>query len=76
MIVFALLGMTVVGLTKSVHKSIIICYIFAILDEVHQYFILGRTAKISDTFIDALGFLSIIMAWWILMRLKDIFESF
>ena len=27
-IVFALLGMTVVGLTKSVQKSIVICYIF------------------------------------------------
>ena len=35
--------------------SLIICYLYAVSDEVHQIFISGRTAKVLDTFIDGAG---------------------
>lgn len=35
--------------------SLIICYLYAVSDEVHQIFIPGRTAKVLDTFIDGAG---------------------
>ena len=35
--------------------SLVICYLYAVSDEVHQIFIPGRTAKVLDTFIDGAG---------------------
>lgn len=40
---------------KSVLYSILIGFIYAITDEIHQMFMDGRTAKITDVFIDTLG---------------------
>lgn len=37
--------------------SIIFSYISACLDEVHQTFVPMRTGKITDTFVDAIGFI-------------------
>jgi VanZ family protein len=35
--------------------SIVICIIFASIDEFHQLFISGRTGKVIDVFIDTIG---------------------
>lgn len=35
--------------------SLIICIVFASIDEIHQLFIVGRTAQVYDVFIDTLG---------------------
>ena len=35
--------------------ALIICYLYAISDEIHQIFIPGRTAKVLDTLIDGSG---------------------
>ena len=40
---------------KTIIFSLLICYLYAVSDEVHQIFIPGRTAKIMDTFIDGAG---------------------
>ena len=32
-----------------------VCLVFAISDEVHQYFVIARTAKLTDVFIDISG---------------------
>lgn len=40
---------------KSVLYSVLIGFIYAITDEIHQMFMDGRTAKITDVFIDTLG---------------------
>lgn len=40
---------------KMLLVSLIICYLYAVSDEVHQIFIPGRTAKVLDTFIDGAG---------------------
>jgi VanZ family protein len=33
----------------------IIAYIYAVTDEIHQYFVPGRTSKFTDTLIDLIG---------------------
>ena len=35
--------------------ALIICYLYAFSDEIHQIFIPGRTAKVLDTLIDGSG---------------------
>lgn len=37
--------------------SIIISYLYGVSDEIHQYFIPGRTSKFTDTLIDLTGIL-------------------
>ena len=60
---YLILGVLVLQLLSDYTKinkrmlivSLIICYLYAVSDEVHQIFIPGRTAKVLDTFIDGTG---------------------
>jgi len=36
---------------------VLVAYLYAISDEIHQYFVPGRTSKFTDTLIDLLGIL-------------------
>lgn len=58
---FGLLGITVVEWTESSFKTIIICFLYAISDEVHQLFISGREARAVDILIDAVGFVAVVL---------------
>lgn len=40
---------------KSIHISILICFLYAISDEIHQIFIPGRSGQITDILIDTIG---------------------
>lgn len=40
---------------KNVCYTLIFCVIIAILDEIHQYFVPGRSAAIRDVLIDGVG---------------------
>lgn len=40
---------------KSLMISVLIVFLYACSDEIHQYFILGRTARIRDVIIDTCG---------------------
>lgn len=42
---------------KKINLSFLIAYIYSFTDELHQYFIPGRTAKLRDTFFDLAGIL-------------------
>jgi VanZ family protein len=43
-------------------NSIIISYLYGVSDEIHQSFIPGRTARLTDTLIDLLGiFIGLLM---------------
>ena len=35
--------------------SILVCLMYAELDEWHQYYVVGREAQISDVLLDTLG---------------------
>lgn len=40
---------------KSICISILICFLYAISDEIHQIFIPGRSGQITDILIDTIG---------------------
>lgn len=41
--------------TKSFLYSLLVCTIYAITDEIHQYFVPGRACMVTDVMIDVLG---------------------
>lgn len=41
--------------SKKSAFSIIICVLYAISDEIHQYFVPGRACRLYDVFIDSFG---------------------
>lgn len=43
------------NLKRKLLISISLCIIYAFFDEVHQLFVLGRTAQALDVFIDSMG---------------------
>ena len=43
------------GVRKSILYSILICFLFACTDEIHQLFIAQRAGRVFDVFIDTLG---------------------
>lgn len=57
------------GLTK---KSYVCCFafsvIYAVSDEIHQYFVPGRHAQVKDVFIDSAGALLAILIWYFIHR--------
>lgn len=65
--IYALLGFLTMNFmftieNKKIYQLIIyaflFCFIYAITDEFHQFFILGRSAEIRDVLIDSLGALT------------------
>lgn len=54
---------------KQIIYSILIGIIYAGTDEIHQYFIEGRSCMITDVFIDTLGIITGICAFLILLKI-------
>lgn len=67
LVLFALLGLFVynsIDLPKGRKRfliALIICILYAVSDEVHQYFIPGRACRVSDIVIDGVGIISSII---------------
>ncbi|MDQ6420667.1 VanZ family protein [Paenibacillus sp. LHD-117] len=63
--IYFVLGMLVLGtLTKigvrgmrGMAITLLVCVLFAVSDEVHQLFVMGRGAQVKDVFIDSAGVL-------------------
>lgn len=68
---FALLGITAIGYTTEIFRASAICFSYAIFDEVHQFFVDGRTASVRDVAYDAIGFLLVILAWEIIAIIRS-----
>lgn len=52
-------------------SSVFICFLYAVSDEIHQYFVPGRACRILDVSIDTLGAASgILMLIFILKLIK------
>lgn len=60
---YLILGILVINVLKDYYDinykycliGLLICYIYACSDEVHQLFVPGRSGKIIDTFVDLVG---------------------
>lgn len=48
------------GKTKGFFLTILFCLLYAISDEIHQHFIAGRTATITDVLFDSIGYIAAI----------------
>ena len=53
---------------KTILISILICFIFAILDEIHQLFVYGRNGQVIDVFIDITGCIIISICYFIFKK--------
>ena len=40
---------------RLVFTTIFLCFLYAVTDEIHQLFSIGRTARVFDVFVDTLG---------------------
>ena len=54
---------------KIIIISIMICFLYAITDEYHQFFVIGRTSSFRDVLIDTSGGLLFIISY-IIYKLK------
>ena len=55
---FFILGILIFRITKGNIFSIVIPVVFAFLDEIHQFYVPGRTMNIMDVLIDSTGVVS------------------
>lgn len=73
---YFILGILSYNVIKSYNKNIvyaiIICILYAISDEIHQIFIVGRTFRVFDIFIDSSGsFLAVYLVNYIYRNKYD-----
>lgn len=54
----------------SIILSIVICFLFGCIDEIHQYFVPGRTARIYDCIVDTLGSMASIYILYFFRKIK------
>ncbi|KKQ31250.1 MAG: VanZ family protein [Candidatus Shapirobacteria bacterium GW2011_GWE1_38_10] len=66
---FALLAILIFYALLKNKSTIIIAYLYALSDEIHQTFVLGRSGRLKDTLFDLLG---IFIGLLILRQLKKI----
>lgn len=58
---FFVLGFTIYLLTKNYKRTFIITSLYAIGDEVHQYFVPGRSCELRDVIIDVGGCITVLI---------------
>ena len=78
--IYLVLGMLVISFIKefrtidylSLFMAILICFLYACSDEIHQLFIPGRSGEIGDIFIDTLGSILGIVIYFVCYNRKYI----
>jgi hypothetical protein len=54
----------------AAEKTLLVGVVYAVSDELHQLFVPGREASISDFVIDALGLSGVLLVVWVISRIK------
>jgi len=70
---YSILGLLLFFAFQKISITIITAYVYAITDEFHQHFVLGRHGRITDTLIDLVGIL--MGLFFILIIRKKFFPS-
>jgi VanZ family protein len=63
------------GIWKSIFYTLVLCMVFAGLDELHQLFIIGRISKPMDVVIDTLGISSGLLILFICCSFNEKFKK-
>ncbi len=70
LIEYSILAILLFISTKKYHRALLIGYLYAVSDEIHQYFVPGRNARVQDTLIDFVGLTIGLLLVRKLIRLK------
>ncbi|MBO5743146.1 MAG: VanZ family protein [Clostridia bacterium] len=55
---------------KAFFITILICFVYAVSDEIHQFFVPGRACRILDVLIDTLGSSFFILVCFLYSKIK------
>lgn len=70
-IFYAVSNISKKNISRLILNSLIICSIFALSDEIHQYFIPGRMFELSDIIADIFGALTAIIVYSLIYKWKN-----
>lgn len=83
-LVYSVLGLlstaffTTAGVTSAKNRfilSVSLCYFYAATDELHQYFVVGRSGLVSDIIIDLLGALVAVVLFFAAEKMWKFFKE-
>ena len=60
---------------KKIYSSILICFAYAISDEIHQLFVSGRSFQIGDIIIDTIGAIIGILMFYLIKNKSKILKK-
>lgn len=72
---YFVLGILVMNVVRGKSIALMICIFYAISDEVHQIFVLGRGPQVRDVFIDSSGAAVGILMCLVIWRIKKVIPS-
>lgn len=67
---YAALGILIYFAILREKQTIIIAYLYALSDEIHQTFVIGRSGRLRDTFIDLVGIIVGLLLLRQLLKIK------
>ena len=68
-VLYAALRSSGLGSGKGIPAAFFICVLYALSDEVHQYFVPGRSCQLQDIIADSCGALAGVLLLWLCARL-------
>lgn len=71
LIEYAFLAITVYYGAGRFFPALLLSYLYACTDEIHQRFTYSRTSKFTDTLIDLLGIIIGLFLYWALKKIKN-----
>ena len=71
--IYALLGFLISGIffKKEIFYTLSVCFLYACTDEIHQYFVAGRSCRFQDIMIDTAGSFFGILIFILIMKLLN-----
>ena len=71
--IYALLGFLISGIffKKEIFYTLSVCFLYACTDEIHQYFVAGRSCRFQDVMIDTAGSFFGILIFILIMKLLN-----
>lgn len=71
---YLILGILISNTINKTHKkyllALIICFLYAVSDEIHQIYVPGRSCQITDMIIDTTGSLTGIFLYKLIIKIK------
>lgn len=71
--IYAMLGFLISGIffKKEIFYTLSVCFLYACTDEIHQYFVAGRSCRFQDVMIDTAGSFFGILIFILIMKLLN-----